>query len=187
MKLGIGPESTNDLCYDIWHLISLEFPMVQITIAIFLMLVLSACEPADRTPGMWLSGELETAEVRDWTFSNEHMEIFLETHPWYGIPFSVTVVTATSAGKLFVPSIYSKPGEFPGDKYWNGIIEDNPEVVIKIGNKLYPRSAHLITDEAEFEQALAALAGKYDFWRSIKEGKTESPPFVLIRLDEPGA
>ena len=156
------------------------------TIAVILLvLTLSACEPADRTPGMWLSGELETMEVRDWTFSNEHMEVLLETHPWYGIPFSVTVVTATTAtgDKLFIPSIYSEPAEFPEGKYWNGIIEKNPEVLIKIAGKLYSRSAHLVVDDVEFEEAFQAFADKYDYWRSIKEGSIERPPFVLIRLD----
>ncbi|MFT4730526.1 MAG: hypothetical protein ACI9UN_005053 [Granulosicoccus sp.] len=159
--------------------------MYKTIIAVLSVLVLSACEPADRTPGMWLSGDLVTMDIRDWTFSNEQMEVSLETHPWYGIPFSVTVVTATTAtgDKLFVPSIYSEPAEFPGGKYWNGIIDKNPEVLIKIGNKLYPRSAHLIEDEAEFEEAFQALADKYDYWRSVKQGGVERPPFVLIRLD----
>ncbi|MBV1906035.1 MAG: hypothetical protein KUG75_08150 [Pseudomonadales bacterium] len=157
--------------------------MYKVIIPILIMLVLSACEPADRTPGMWLSGDIETTEVNDWSFSNDHQEIFLETHPWYGIPFSVTVVTATTGEKLFVPSIYSEAAEFPGSKYWNGIIEKNPQVVAKIGNKLYPLSAQLITDDAEFEEAFEALAGKYDYWRSIKDGTAERPPFVLIRLD----
>jgi len=159
--------------------------MLRAAITILLAMTLAACEPADRTPGMWLSGEVETAEISDWSFSNDHMEVFLETHPWYGIPFSVTVVTATTGDKLFVPSIYSEPAKFPGGKYWNGIIEKNPAVQIKIGNKLYPRSAHLITDEVEFEEAFTALADKYDFWRSIKEGTAKRPPFVLIRLDPP--
>ncbi len=150
---------------------------------VLLALVLVACEPADRTPGMWLSGELVTTEITDWTFSNEHMEVFLETHPWYGIPFSITVVTATTGEKLFVPSIYSEPAEFPGGKYWNGIVAKNPEVLIKIGDKRYPRSAQLITDDDEFEEAFQALADKYDYWRSVKEGEAERPPFVLIRLD----
>ena len=157
--------------------------MYKIIAAALLLLMLSACEPADRTPGMWLSGELVETEISDWSFSNEHMEVFLETHPWYGIPFSVTVVTATTGDKLFVPSIYSEPAEFPEGKYWNGIIESNPEVLIRIGDKLYPRSAQLIVDEAEFEEAFQAFADKYDYWRSVKEGAVERPSFVLIRLD----
>jgi hypothetical protein len=160
--------------------------MQRTIIASLLILFLAACEPVDRRPGMWLSGEVITEEINDWTFSNSFMEVNLETHPWYGVPFSVTVVAATTGQKLFVPSIYSKPAEFPGGKYWNGIIEKNPAVRIRIGAKLYPRSAHLITDANEFEEAFAALAAKYDFWRAVKDGPIEErPPFVLIRLDPP--
>lgn len=162
-----------------------KYPMYKSIMTFLFVLTLSACEPADRTPGMWLSGDLATEDISDWTFSNEQMEVFLETHPWYGIPFSVTVVTATTTtgNKLFVPSIYSEPAEFPDGKYWNGVIDKNPEVLIKIGGKLYPRSAHLVVDEAEFEEAFQAFADKYDYWRSIKEGAIERPPFVFIRLD----
>ena len=145
--------------------------------------LLSACEPVDRTPGMWLSGELVTAEITDWTFSNEQREVFLQTHPWYGIPFSITVVAATTGDKLFMPSIYSEPAAFPEGKYWNGIVARNPEVLIRIGGKLYPRSVHLIVDEDEFEEAFSALANKYDYWKAVKEGEVERPPFVLLRLD----
>lgn len=161
--------------------------MYQVTIAILLMMFLTACEPSDRTPGLWLSGDVVTDEISDWSFSNQQQEVFLETHPWYGIPFSVTVVVATTGDKLFVPSIYSEPDEFPGTKFWNGVIDENPEVMIKIGDKLYPRSAHLITSDAEFELAFEALADKYDFWRGIKNGTAKRPPFVLIRLDAPQA
>lgn len=161
--------------------------MYKTTTAILFILLLSACEPSDRTPGAWLSGDVVTDTIADWSFSNQHQEVFLQTHPWYGIPFSVTVVAATTGDKLFVPSIYSEPAEFPGSKYWNGVIQKNPEVTIKIGDKLYPRSAHLITGDAEFELAFQALADKYEFWRSIKNGTAKRPPFVLIRLDAPQA
>lgn len=146
---------------------------------------LAACEPQDRRPGTWLSGELVTSEVEDWSFSDEHDEIFVQTHPWYGIPHSVTTVVAAADGVLYVPSIYSEPAEFPGTKYWNSIIEDNPDVILKIGDKRYPRKAVPVTDEAEFERGLAALAEKYEFWRDIKANPDEAPPFVLIRMDEP--
>ena len=159
--------------------------MYRLVTILLIFLALTACEPMDKTPGMWLSGEVINTEIKDWSFSNEYQEVFLETHPWYGIPFSVTVVTATTGNKLFVPSIYSAPAEFPGTKYWNGIIQSNPAVFIKIGDKRYPRSAHLITDPDEFQEAFAALAKKYNYWRSIFEGRAERPPFVLIRLDAP--
>ncbi|MFT7686595.1 MAG: hypothetical protein ACI9FB_001941 [Candidatus Azotimanducaceae bacterium] len=159
--------------------------MYKIVTFALMIFVISACEPADRTPGMWLSGDLVNDAVSDWTFSNDYMEVQLETHPWYGIPFSVTVVAATTGDKLFVPSIYSAPAEFPGGKYWNGVIDKNPEVLIRIGDQLYPRSAQLIRDEVLFEEAFSALADKYDYWRAVKEGSAERPPFVLIQLADP--
>lgn len=156
--------------------------MYKVFLLILMIVFLSACEPADRTPGMWLSGEVEASVIDDWAFSKDYMEVQLETHPWYGIPFSVTVVVAAKGEKLFVPSIYSEVADFPGSKYWNGVIAKNPEVLIRIGDKLYPRSAHLITNEVDFEEAFQALADKYDYWRAIKDGSAKRPPFILIQL-----
>lgn len=158
--------------------------MKQIVI-LLAILILTACEPRDRTPGSWLSGELVHTEVDDWTFTSEHSEVFVETHPWYGIPFSVTVVMATVDGKIYVPSIYAEAADFPGSKYWNGVIARNPEVLMKIGDKRYPRRARLVTDPDEFEMALTALADKYAFWRKVKDGEGKRPPFVLICMDDP--
>jgi len=148
-------------------------------------LLLTACEPKDRTPGSWLSGQLVEAQITDWSFSEEFQEIFIQTQPWYGIPFSVTVVVASSNGKIYSPSIYDAPLEFPGSKYWNSVIEANPEVIVKIGEQLYPRRARLVTDEIEFEAAFEALANKYGFWRTAKDQPEQRPPFVLICLDDP--
>ncbi|MCH7742178.1 MAG: hypothetical protein IIB71_05895 [Proteobacteria bacterium] len=153
---------------------------------ILAILILAACEPQDRTPGTWLSGELVTTGVDDWSFTNEYSEVFVETHPWYGIPFSVTVVMATADGKIYVPSIYTEPADFPGSKYWNGVIARNPEVLLKIGDKRYPRRARLVTDPTEFEMAFEALARKYEFWRKAKDEEDKRPPFVLICMDVPG-
>tara|TARA_R110002072_G_scaffold1780_10_gene14820 strand:+ start:43663 stop:44157 length:495 start_codon:yes stop_codon:yes gene_type:complete len=147
--------------------------------------VLAACEPQDRRPGNWLSGELVETKVDDWTFTENYQEVFLQTHPWYQVPHSVTVVLATAKGKLYVPSIYyAEPKQFPEGKYWNRIVAKNPNIEVKIGEKLYPRSIHRITDEKEFEQGLAALANKYPFWRKVKDIPAEAPTFVILRLDD---
>ena len=159
--------------------------MKRLTIATVALLILTACEPRDRTPGMWLSGELAQTPVEDWSFTDELNEVFIQTHPWYGIPFSVTVVMATIDGKIYVPSIYDQPAKFPGSKYWNSVINDNPEVVMKIGDRLYQRRARLVTDATEFESAFEALAGKYSFWRGVKDKTEERPPFVFICMDDP--
>ena len=105
------------------------------------ILLLAGCEPKDRRPGLWLSGELVEETPTDWSFIKDHPEIFVETSPWYGIPFSVTTVIGTRNGRLYVPSIYSEEAAFPGTKYWNSVIADNPEVRLKIGDKLYEMRA----------------------------------------------
>ena len=148
------------------------------------VLILVACEPRDRTPGTWLSGELVTTQITDWSFTNDYQEVFIETKPWYGIPFSVTVVMTTVNGKIYSPSIYSEPAEFPGNKYWNKVIAANPKVRVQIGDHLYPRQARLVTDATEFETAFEALAVKYPFWRAAKDNHEKRPAFVLICMDE---
>ena len=41
------------------------------------VLILVACEPRDRTPGTWLSGELVTTQITDWSFTNDYQEVFI--------------------------------------------------------------------------------------------------------------
>lgn len=143
--------------------------------------LLAGCEPKDRRPGTWLSGAVETAPITDWSFVNDQMEVFIETRPWYGVPFSVTTVIAEIEGKVFVPSIYEQPADFPGSKYWNSVIADNPQIRLKVGGRLYEMTAGPATNPAESALGLSALAAKYDFWRSVQNGESDTA-FVIIRL-----
>ena len=147
------------------------------------LILLAACEPKDRRPGLWLSGEeLETMPT-DWSFIADHPEIFVETRPWYGIPFSVTTVIGTRNGRLYVPSIYSEEAAFPGTKYWNSVIADNPDVRLKIGEHIYPMRATPVRDLAEFREGAGALADKYDSWAGWLADESSAPHFVIIRMD----
>lgn len=150
------------------------------------MLVTAGCEPKDRRPGTWLAGAVVETPVTDWSFVNEHPEVYVETRPWYLIPHSVTTVIASSGDKVFVPSIYDAPAPFPGSKYWNRIIADNPAVRVKIGERLYAMEARPAADPNEFQEGLAALARKYDFWRQVRDGGKPDLAFVIIRLQPTG-
>ena len=155
-----------------------------LTIAL-LAFLLAACEPQDRRPGTWVGGELVETRITDWSFTNEHPEVFLQTHPWYGVPHSVTVVLGTNGDSLYMPSIYfQEPKKYPDGKYWNQIVDTYPDVEIKIGDQVFPRTIRLISDPAEFEIALEALASKYYSWRNIKTNPDEAPAYVLFALDE---
>lgn len=146
------------------------------------LLISAGCEPEDRRPGTWLRGEVAEAPIGDWSFVNDHPEVQVETHPWYGIPHSVTTVIAASNNKVFVPSIYDAPAAFPGSKYWNRVIADNPAVRIRIGGQLYEMYARPVSDPEEFQEGLAALAEKYDFWRQVRGADNPDLSFVIIRM-----
>ncbi len=156
--------------------------LVAVPAIALLLLATAGCEPKDRRPGTWLSGSEAEGPIGDWSFVNEQMEVFVETRPWYGIPHSVTTVIASKNGNVFVPSIYETSAEFPGSKYWNRIIADNPRVRLKVGETLYAMEARPAANEAEFAEGFSALAEKYDFWRNVYEDADNQMPFVIIRL-----
>ena len=158
---------------------------MKVIVVVILATLLAACEPADRRPGTWISGEVVEDKVKDWTFSDEHMEVFIQTHPWYGIPHSVTTVLATTDGALYVPSIYYQAEEtYPNGKYWNKIVDVNPYVFVQIGDKKYPRLARRVTDDAEFDVGFKALAQKYEFWQKQYDNPAERPLFYILRLHD---
>lgn len=148
-----------------------------------LVIGLAGCEPQDRRPGLWLSGEEVEGPVEDWSFSDEHPEIFVETRTWYGIPHSVTTVCAVHDGTLYVPSLF-REGSYPDGKYWTSNVARDPRVRVKIGDRLYERKAVLVTDAEEREKVLAAFARKYPFWRQLRATPAaDRPELVFFRME----
>ena len=43
-------------------------------------------EPRERSPGLWLSGEVVTTAVTDWSFTDQIEHVYVETRTWYSIP-----------------------------------------------------------------------------------------------------
>jgi F420H(2)-dependent quinone reductase len=148
------------------------------------ILSLTACDPKDRRPGLWLSGNVETAPVSDWSFVDAHREIFVETRTWYGIPHSVTTVVVAHNGTLYVPSVYFEGGEFPNARFWNRNVVRDPRVRLKIGDRIFERRAVLVEDPAEWNRVLAAFAQKMPFWKELAEKpESERPTIVFLRMD----
>jgi F420H(2)-dependent quinone reductase len=155
--------------------------IVVLTVAI---VVVMGCEPKDRRPGLWLSGTVVDTPVADWSFTDDHDEIFVETRSAYLLPHSVTTTVVTSDGTLYVPSLYYEGGTFPAERLWNKNIARDPNVRLKIGGKVYERRATLVTDADERTRVLAAFAAKYDRWRELlKDGDPERPKIILLRMD----
>ena len=63
-------------------------------------------DPQDQRPGLWLAGDVVDSPVSDWSFTDDHYEIYLQTNTPYFVPHSVTVYCATlEETSIFYPPI----------------------------------------------------------------------------------
>ncbi len=136
---------------------------------------LAACiEPADRRPGLWLSGEVAEEGGGDWSFANEHREIAIETRtPWL-IPHSVTTFCAAKDGRFFVGA------RNPETKSWVANVDRDPEVRIKIGDRLFEQRLVVLDDPAEIRLAYSAYAAKYGWPDPAPPGRPPVRYFEVV-------
>lgn len=118
-------------------------------------------DPKDRRPGLWLTGELVTKPVTDWSFTDKYPTIFVQTRSRYGLPHSVTTSCTAHNGALYLTSVYRPGGQFPRDRLWNANVVRDPHVRLKIGDQVFDRTAALVTDPAERDAVLETKAKKY--------------------------
>ena len=118
-------------------------------------------DPRERRPGLWLTGELVTKPVTDWSFTDKNPTIFVQTRSWYGLPHSVTTTCIAHNGQLYLTSVYRPGGQFPRDRLWNRNIVRDLHVRLKIGDQVFDRTVALVTDPAEKDAVLATKAKKY--------------------------
>ena len=155
------------------------------------LLLVAACDPQDRRPGLWLRGEVVDTPVSDWSFTNTIGEIFVETRTWYLVPHSVTTVCVAQDGMLYVPSVYLEGGEFPDARAWNRNVVRDPRVRLEIDDRIYERKAVLVEDATEWDAVFAAFGRKSEFWKGLGEKpEAERPRIVFFRMeprDDPAA
>jgi hypothetical protein len=126
------------------------------------LLLLTGCEPSDRTPGLWLRGEVVDPPPADWSFTDAHQEIFVEVATPYFLPHSVTIWCAQVHGQLFIGA------RDPDTKNWPGWLAQDRDIRLKIGPRVYPVSAVDVTDEDTLAAIRAAYAEKYALDPSVK-------------------
>ena len=95
------------------------------------VLRITGLDPHGRIPGLWLSGELVTTPVTDWSFTENVPTIKLQTQTRFLLPHSVTINCLDYNGQLYVSSVY--PAGTP--RSWNDNVMRDPHVRIKIGDK----------------------------------------------------
>jgi hypothetical protein len=126
-------------------------------VVLLMVLSITGFEPRDRTPGLWLKGNVVTTPVADWSFTDNDPTVKLQTQSPYLLPHSVTINCIAYNGQLYLSSVY--PAGTP--RSWNDNVLRDPHVRIKIGNDVYDRTLSLVTDPAERAGVLGARKKKY--------------------------
>jgi hypothetical protein len=144
--------------------------------------------------GLWLTGDLVTTPVTDWSFTDAFPNIQIETRTWYFLPHSVRTFIARNEGQLYLFSEYfaPEPGQpdlrdrFPEARFWNRMVLRDPRIRVKIGNRLFKMRAYPLTDPSGMEVARLGFLSKYPDIRG-QEAMPESqrPRWHFFRL-EPG-
>jgi len=116
-------------------------------------------EPRQRTPGLWLKGNLVTTPVTDWSFTDQVSTVEVQTRTWYLFPHSVTTYCVSYNGQLYLDSFYPPGVEYPHGRSWNENVARDPHVRLKIGNNLHDVTLVHVTDPAE-KAALRELKAK---------------------------
>ncbi len=121
-------------------------------------MVTGCLDPKDRRPGLRLAGEVIADPVEDWSFTDGNPEIYIEVATPYLVPHSVTIVCAALDGRLYVGARH------PTTKRWVAFVERDPNVRLKIGERVYERRLEVIDDPTKHEAVFHAYAAKYG-WR----------------------
>jgi hypothetical protein len=109
-------------------------------------------------PGLWLSGEVITAPVSDWSFVAEYRTDKVQTRTWYMIPHSVTTGFIVHNGQLYLTSMFAAGRPFPQGKSWVTNVMRDPHVRLKFGNNLYDCILSHVTDPDERASVLGPRA-----------------------------
>jgi predicted methyltransferase len=123
-------------------------------VAVGAVVIGTRTNPLGPIAGRGLSGEVATEPVSDWSFTDEHDLIAVETRP--DAPHSVTTICIAYEGALYVPASGASA------KSWPYYAIADPRVRVKVGDLIYPVRATRMIDEALRPGLIAAAREKYD-------------------------
>jgi hypothetical protein len=144
---------------------------MKVAMSVLMVLVagvlMSGCEPDGQSPGLWLSGTVKPF-AEDWRFTDSQGEISIEMSSPYLLPHSVTIWSAQLDGNLYIAAGQA------ATKNWPGWVDDDPEVRLGIGDRVYEVRLVPITD--------AAIIAQIREGSSAKSNPSPPPSDVSIRF-----
>ncbi len=159
--------------------------IVGILVCLALVLVtlrITGLDPRGRIPGLWLTGDLVTTPVTDWSFTDKIRNIEVQTRTWYLLPHSVRINCVAYSGHLYVSTV--NPVGVSAPHNWNVNVARDPHVRLKIGNQLYDRTLTLVSDPAEKAGMLEARIKKYPALKTdINTSIAEDASARVFRVD----
>ncbi len=145
--------------------------MLRIGIGMAWLVLAVACEPWGPISGGRLEGSLVTEPVADWSFTNSRQTVELETR--LEDPYSVTVWCVAHGDALYVPSRHA------AKKSWVQHVLAEPQVRVRVGERIYAGSMIRVTDPDEIEAVVPALVAKYEL---DPPGESEDDEVWLFRI-----
>ena len=137
--------------------------LILLGIALILVVVrITGLNPIGNTPGpgnypgLWLSGEVVTTPVTDWSFATKYQTDKVQTRTWFLIPHSVTTGFIVHNGQLYLTSMFRAGMPFPQSKMWVTDVMRDPHVRLKFGDKLYNCVLSLVTNPEEITAVLGS-------------------------------
>jgi hypothetical protein len=109
-------------------------------------------------PGLWLSGQVITTPVTDWSFATQYQTDKVQTRTWFLIPHSVTTGFIVYHDQLYLTSMFRAGMPFPQGKMWTSDVMRDPHVRLKFGDKLYDCVLSPVTDPKEIAAVLGSRA-----------------------------
>src|SRR5215472_15455471 len=135
-------------------------------------------------PGLWLSGNVVTSPVSDWSFANQYKTDKLQTRTWYLIPHSVTTGHILHNGQLYITSFFPAGTPFPQGKSWVKNVMRDPHVRLKFGNNLYDCILSPVTDPDERAAVLGPRAKQNP--QLLAADSTNGPVLHLFHVQSEG-